>query len=71
MFVLMNGQELKERRLKLKLTRHNLSNLHGLTQDSIWRWETNRLPFLQVRESAFEKIEIKFNEHKAARLKTA
>jgi DNA-binding transcriptional regulator YiaG len=35
----MNGQELKERRLKLKLTQNGLSNLLGVTTNKVYDWK--------------------------------
>jgi transcriptional regulator with XRE-family HTH domain len=59
----MNGQELKQRRNKLGLTRSQLASLLGVSEDAVYRWETNRLPILPNRKADFEKIEAKLNKH--------
>lgn len=62
----MNGQELKEHRHKLGLTRRQLGHFLGVTESSVYRWEIGSLPFLLNRESALETIEATFNERKSA-----
>jgi len=60
----MDGQELKQRRNKLGLTRHQLASLLGVSEDAVYRWETNRLPILPKRKSDFEKIEAKLKNRR-------
>ena len=58
----MNGQEVKKRRHKLGLTRRGLAQLIGVTESSVYSWETGILPFLPNRELALETIETKLNK---------
>jgi transcriptional regulator with XRE-family HTH domain len=60
----MNGQELKERRLKLGLTQRQLSNLLGVSENTVYRWEAGSLSILPKKVSAFEKIEAKLSKRK-------
>ena len=65
----MNGHELKERRLKLGLTQVGLSNLLGVGENILYLWEAGTHPIPKEIESAFEKIEAKFNNRKSSREK--
>ncbi len=58
----MDGQELKERRQKLGLTRRRLAQLFGVTEDTVYRWETGSRRMLPERESALEIIEDNFKK---------
>ena len=62
----MGGQELKERREKLGLTRRQLAQLFRVTEDAVYRWETGSRRILPERELALEMIEDNFKKHKSA-----
>ncbi len=61
----MNGQELRERRLKLGLTQLGLVNLLGVKDNELYFWETNKRPIPKEIESAFKKIESRLNKPKS------
>jgi DNA-binding transcriptional regulator YiaG len=60
----MNGQELKERRNKLKIIRWHFSNLLGVTTDTLYRWESGKTPIPPHIEQAVQAIEEKLNKPK-------
>ena len=64
---LMDGRELKERRNKLKLTRRQLGQLLGVTEDAVYRCEAGIRRLLPERIAAFETIEAKLKKSKIAR----
>ena len=67
----MDGKGLKERRQKLGLTRRQLALLLGVTESSVYNWETGKASIKPERKAALEIIEAKFNERKnTACLKT-
>jgi transcriptional regulator with XRE-family HTH domain len=40
---MMTGEQLKERRENLKFSQTKMAELLGTTQNTIYRWETNRM----------------------------
>jgi DNA-binding XRE family transcriptional regulator len=58
----MDGQELKQRRNKLRLTRRQLASLLRVSEHTVYCWETGRLPILPKRKADFEKIEAKLKK---------
>ena len=60
----MLGKELKERREKLGLTQTELAELLDVKQNTVYRWEADRLPIARTVELAFENIENKIKQHK-------
>ncbi len=58
----MNGQELKERRLKIGLTQLGLAHLLGVKENELYFWESGRRPIPKEIESTFEKIEVRLNK---------
>ena len=60
----MNGQELKERRLKLGLIQLGVAHLLGVGENILYLWEAGRRPIPKEIESAFEKIELRLNKPK-------
>lgn len=39
----MTGQELKQARVKMKMTRRELARKLGVTETTLYRWETGRV----------------------------
>ena len=60
----MDGQELKQRRNKLRLTRRQLASLLRVSESAVYSWETNKLPILPKRKADFEKIEAKLKNRR-------
>ena len=60
----MDGQELKERRKKLKIIRRHFANLLGVTTDKLYRWESGRTAIPPNIEQLVAKIEEKLKKHK-------
>ncbi len=55
---------MKQRREKLGLTQAQLAELLGVKENTVYRWESGRLPISKTVELALERIEIKFQEEK-------
>ena len=58
----MQGQELKERRNKLKIIRWHFANLLRVTEDKLYRWESGRAVIPPHIEEVVKKIEEKLNK---------
>ncbi len=58
----MNGQELKERRNKLKIIRRHFANLLGVTSDKLYRWESGKTAIPPNIEQVVKVIEEKLNK---------
>ncbi len=60
----MLGKELKKRREKLALTQTELAEMLDVKQNTIYRWEADKLPISRMVELAFENIENKIRQQK-------
>ncbi len=60
----MEGKELKKRREKLALTQTELAEMLDVKQNTIYRWEADKLPISRMVELAFENIENKIRQQK-------
>lgn len=58
----MNGQELKERRLKTGIIRRGFANLLGVTEERLYKWESGKTKIPPDIEERVETIENRFNK---------
>ena len=61
----MDSKELKKRRETLGLTQAQLAELLGVKENTVYRWEANRLPISKTVILAFENIECKIKKEKS------
>lgn len=61
---IMDGQELKERRNKLKIKQWHFANLLGVTADKLYRWESGKTAIPSHIEQVVKNIEEKLNKRK-------
>jgi transcriptional regulator with XRE-family HTH domain len=59
----MTNSELKERRERLRITQLQLANLLGVKENSVYRWESGKIPISKLVELAFENIETKLKNN--------
>ena len=59
---IMNGQELKERRIKLKIIRRHFCNLLGISVDKLYRMEIGKTSIPPNLEEVVKNIEEKLNK---------
>ncbi len=57
-------EDMKIRREELGLTQAQLAELLGVKENTVYRWESGRLPISKTVELAFERIEIKLKEER-------
>lgn len=60
----MGGQELKARRNKIGLIQRHLAILFGVNENTLWRWENEKLPVPARIEKTLESIEARLNKRK-------
>ena len=60
----MNGQQLKDRRIKLESIRRHFAYLLGVTADKLYRFETGKTKLPPDIKLRVENIEKKFNKSK-------
>lgn len=61
----MLGKELKTRREELALTQTELAEMLDVKQNTVYRWEADKLPISKTVELAFENIENKIKQQYA------
>jgi DNA-binding XRE family transcriptional regulator len=52
----MTGEEFKQAREKMRLTQTDLASRLGVTETTIYRWETDKAPISKTVELALKQI---------------
>ena len=64
----MEGTELKRRRERLSMTQTELAKELGVKQNTVYRWEADKLPISRIVDLALQQIEARLrNPHAGAK----